>query len=286
MKFNEHEIDMSALKSILLHMDASPDGADRLRCAMRLARTNAADLTALYAVLPTYLQYPYAMAISADAASAYQQFDDERAARAKALFGATVGTDASGIRWAEAVGEPVSAFTRQAFCADLLVLARSEPDEAAKNGVPPDFIESVLIDSGTPALVLPRGPLPATLGRVALVAWKETRESARALRAALPLLQQAEHVEVASWGDDATLAGGGPLNVEQLLRSHGINARIHRHGNESAELGEYLLSLTVDVGADLLVMGCYGHSRARELVLGGATRTVLKSLTLPVLMAH
>ncbi|HJW12874.1 MAG TPA: universal stress protein, partial [Albitalea sp.] len=130
---------MSTLKSILLHMDASPEAAGRLRCALQLAKAHAAELTALYAVLPTYLQNPYAMAISADAASAYQRFDDERAARAKALFTAA----APDTRWAEAAGEPVSAFTRQAFYADLLVLSHSDPADMASTGVPADFIESV-----------------------------------------------------------------------------------------------------------------------------------------------
>ena len=276
---------MSTFRSILLHVDASPACTARLRSAMQLAREFDAAVTALYAVLPTTLQYPYTTVFSGDTAAAYQQFDYERLARARARFGATVG-DAARIRWAELVGEPIGGFTRQALYADLLLLARGDPDDATPSGVPADFVESVLIQSGTPALVLPHGNAAGAVGRVALVAWKETRESARALHAALPFLQRAERVEVASWGDAAALDAGGPLDVESLLRGHGIAARVHHHGKESPELGEYLLSLTVDVGADLLVMGCYGHSRARELVLGGATRSVLKSLTLPVLMAH
>ena len=80
---------------------------------------------------------------------------------------------------------------------------------------------------------------------------------------------------------------GVPLDVERYLRLHGVQARLQHYGEEpNGDLGELLLSRAADLDADLLVMGCYGHSRARELVLGGVTRTVLRSMTLPVLMSH
>jgi nucleotide-binding universal stress UspA family protein len=74
--------------------------------------------------------------------------------------------------------------------------------------------------------------------------------------------------------------------IEPFLHHHGIKATVHRGGPPTRELGELLLSLAADLQADLLVMGCYGHGRAREWALGGATRTVLRSMTLPVLMVH
>jgi nucleotide-binding universal stress UspA family protein len=118
-----------------------------------------------------------------------------------------------------------------------------------------------------------------TLGRDVLVAWKPTPEAARAVQAALPLLHAARQVHVAAWGDD-------PREIERLLLLHGIDARYHREPAADAHVGELLLSRAADLSADLLVMGCYGHSRTRELVLGGASRRVLQSMTLPVLMCH
>ena len=125
------------------------------------------------------------------------------------------------------------------------------------------------------------------VGRVALVAWKPAREAARAVAAALPLLRAAHKVHVAIWpeaGQDPGEDGG--RQIAGYLGSHGVHGEISRSGPATREVGEYLLSMASDVGADLLVMGCYGHGRLREWALGGATRSVLRSMTVPVLMAH
>jgi nucleotide-binding universal stress UspA family protein len=117
-----------------------------------------------------------------------------------------------------------------------------------------------------------------------LVAWKPTRECARALAAAIPFLQSARQVHLVEAQADESQATS--MRVRDYLYLHGI-PRVHEHARLSQDrAGEALLSLAADCDADLLVMGCYGHSRARELLLGGATRTVLDSMTLPVLMAH
>jgi nucleotide-binding universal stress UspA family protein len=154
--------------------------------------------------------------------------------------------------------------------------------------LPFDFVESVVIASGKPALVIPTIRLAEPVGRVVLVAWKETREAARAVSAALPLLQKAGKVHVAIWEDPSSVKelAQAPLDIAQSLRAHGVEAEVHRHGPASREVGEFLLSRATDLSADLIVMGCYGHGRAREWVLGGASRTVLQSMTVPVLMAH
>ena len=95
-------------------------------------------------------------------------------------------------------------------------------------------------------------------------------------------------MHVVGWTADAVQRPAGRLDLAGYLRLHGVEPKVQYHGAASVEggVGESLLSLAADVQADLLVMGCYGHSRARELVLGGASRTILRSMTLPVLMAH
>lgn len=137
------------------------------------------------------------------------------------------------------------------------------------------------MDSGRPAFVLPHhGALEAVFETV-VVGWKAAPEAARALVAAWPILRAARRVHVL--GPAADLAGG---ELEAHLRRHGVEARFETFEPSAAMAGELLLSRSGELGADLLVMGCYGHGRTREFVLGGATRGVLQSMTLPVLMAH
>ncbi len=280
---------MSAIRSILVHADASAPCATRLQAATRLAEQHVATAAALFAVMPSLLMYPFTIAYTPEAVPLMREFEADRRDRASKLFGqacAKVGaTAASKLLWAETTEEPVRAFTRRAFCADLLVLGQPDPAAATAADVPADFVASVLVGSGKPALVLPYVGAPEVIGSVALVAWKASRESARALAASLPLLQRAGKVHVAMWDEDSEAADPGP-DLQAYLGAHGVAATLHRNGKATADVGQYLLSMASDLGADLLVMGCYGHSRSREWVLGGATRSVLASMTLPVLMSH
>lgn len=281
---------MSELKSILVHVDAAPAAAVRMKAAAAIAKACGAEVSALYAVLPVYMQYPYSLSLSADAAALLQDAERDRLERARSAFDRCCQEAGTRVPWAATQGEPVHAFVRQAFCHDLLVLGQDDVENELRADVPPGFVSSVIIDSGRPALVLPHIQAPdATIGTRVLVAWKATRESARALDGAMPLLRRAREVHVATWPEaDAEVEDtrASIAAIDAHLRRHGVTAEIHSHGRPAREIGEMLLSLGCDVGADLLVMGCYGHGRAREWILGGASRTVLGSMTMPVLMAH
>jgi nucleotide-binding universal stress UspA family protein len=279
---------MSALRSILLHLDASPRSAARLRLARELAGLHGARVSALYAVTPSLYDLPFAMAEgSAEMLTVLRQLDADRRRSARALFDHSEPSAAPLLQWRELDNEPlIPGVVRHAFCNDLLVLGQHDAEDTAALGIPVDFIPSVLIGSGRPALVIPYADICTTLGTAVLMAWKPTRESARALTAALPFLQHARQIHLTCEGD-AGAAGGPSRDIEAYLRCHGVQAPLRAHAPVLDDApGEGLLSLAADTGADLLVMGCYGHSRARELVLGGASRTVLKSMTLPVLMVH
>ena len=133
-------------------------------------------------------------------------------------------------------------------------------------------------------MVVPRsGRFPKT-GRTVLVAWKDSRESARAVRAALPLMVDAEKVILLQVdppdGSDAQV-----IDKATHLARHGINADAHHTVSAGVPIGEVLLSSVADHDADCLVMGAYGHTRLREWVLGGATRSVLESMTVPTLLS-
>ena len=282
---------MNAIKSILLHLDDSPACAARLRAANAIAQSMDASVKALYAVLPAFMQYAIAYSAGAEVAPMMQTLELERRTRTRALFDATVGSGTAKhlerIEWAECTGEPTASFAREALVADLLVLGQHVEPADAPAGVTSDFNESVLIASGKPALLIPAIYRAEPFGRVVLVAWKPTRVAARALSAALPFLQRAQQVHLVQWIEPGVgVEDGAAPDVEASLRRHGFTAIMHRDVAKSSDVGELLLSRAADLGADLLVMGCYGHSRAREWALGGASRSVLQSMTVPVLMSH
>jgi nucleotide-binding universal stress UspA family protein len=165
---------------------------------------------------------------------------------------------------------------------DLTIIEQPNPAVPTERR---SLINAALFDSGRPLLVTPyvqRGTRAETI----LVAWDNSVHAARALADALPWLRKAKKVEVASIED---------VNKDDVAASHpGLREHLARHGiaaecrmlSSAGDVGNTLLSYSFDMGADLLVMGAYGHSRLRELILGGATREILASMTLPALMSH
>jgi nucleotide-binding universal stress UspA family protein len=279
---------MTALRSILLHFDSSPRCAMRTALARALAVQHDAAVTALYATTPSVLEVPFAYAEGAGAVMPFlEQLDADRREQARRLFAHSATPGKLVMEWRVlGLERPIPGVVRHALCSDLLVLGQHDRHDTQSGGVPADFVASVLLASGKPALVVPCLGDFADVGKEVLIAWKPTREAARALTAAMPLLHGARRIHLAAEAD-TVLRGAGASEVEAYLRRHGVGAPIERHAEMPADApGEGLLSLAADAGADLLVMGCYGHGRIRELILGGATRTVLGSMTLPVLMVH
>jgi nucleotide-binding universal stress UspA family protein len=277
------------IQQILVHLDPTRACARRLAAACEVAKRLQGSLTALYAATPGFAELPFAPAIGGPGFSAsLLEVDDRRRAQAQKVFHETRRACAIEAAWAQTSAVPIAeAFAQQALFADLLVLGQRDPDDEDAACVPADLVESVLLASGRPALVIPHIGASTTIGNTVAVAWKETPEAARAVASALPFLRKASRVHVLSWGEEPSPAvGGQPLDLERYLRSHGVSFTWDRAGAERQQVGELLLSRAFDFGADLLVMGCYGHSRAREWILGGASRTILQSMTLPVLMQH
>ncbi|MDE2369117.1 MAG: universal stress protein [Burkholderiales bacterium] len=271
------------MKSILVHLDASPRAATRLALARDLAQTHGAALKAIYAVLPALLLMPWATEEGmAAAAAALAEVDRTQRERARALFDRTAGPAAT---WAETGAEGLhDTLLAEALCSDLLVLGQGDEPNEQTGALPADFVPALITDSGKPTLVVPYVGEIAPPGRRVLLAWKPTREAARAAAGALPWLRGAAEVHIAA--PNAQADDPGLALLRRWLALHGVAGSVTAHALGDADVGERLLSLAADTGADLLAMGCYGHSRAREFVLGGATRSVLRAMTLPVLMAH
>jgi nucleotide-binding universal stress UspA family protein len=277
---------VDGFRSIVVHIDAAARSEARLRIAQALARACGAQLTGLYAV--TSAAYGLAPTAGAVYAPPFERIERESGERAQAMFGSI----APQARWQEAGPAPAyRALAARALTTDLVVFGQHDVMEPL-TALDSDLVASTLIESGTPGLVVPHSgafaPEPfAGAPLTVLLAWKPAREAARAARAALPWLRTARqvHIAVPSVAEESLLSpGADQLRAWLALNGVTATARVHALGN--ANPGELLLSMAVDVSADLLVMGCFGHSRARELILGGASRTVLTSMTLPVLMAH
>lgn len=271
-------------KTIVVHLDAAARRAERLALACRLATQFDAHLVGLFALSP--LPVPFAFGGNAGSVieleARWRRDVIEEARREFTRAAAEHGVARA--EWRSAQDDPLRALRVCARYADLVVMGQREAG-TANPGVPVDLVEDVLLSAGRPLLAVPyAGRFPRVGGRV-LVAWNAGREAARALTDALPLLARAAHVEVVVFdggGDHGQQPGA---DIALWLARHGVKATAAQQ-NAGFDVGEQILSRAADTEADLVVMGAYGHSRTRELVLGGATRTVLAAMTVPVLMSH
>ncbi|MBB3118566.1 universal stress protein [Pseudoduganella violacea] len=301
-----------AYKTILVHVDDAPHAAARILMAAELALQDGAHLIGAAMTGVSRFLYQNEMVDEQDPNLAlHLDFLRQRARRALVQFGPHV--QALGLRSFEERlldDEPGAGLSLLARHADLVVLSQADPE---RQGAPlPDYQAQVLTDAGRPVLLVPHAARTASAiavnaagvasagapapGQHVLVAWNASKEAARALHEALPLLARAASVHLAIF--DAELRPGvygdkPGEDVQRWLERHGIHAGIvlrqsARQGllKRPADIGDALLALASELGSDLLVLGAYGHSRFRETLLGGVTRTVLESMHLPVLMAH
>jgi len=169
---------------------------------------------------------------------------------------------------------------------DLLVLGQVDRDQPSPV-VMPDFPEYVVLNAGRPVLVVPFAGHFDHVGKRVLVAWDAGVAATRAVVNAIPMLRRADLVEVAVFNaEDAGDAHGdiAGADIALYLARHGVKVDVIRQRTR-IDIGSSLLSLAADLSSDMIVMGCYGHSRFREILLGGVTRTMLQSMTVPVLMS-
>ena len=277
-------------RSVLVFLDAEPACAARTRLALRLAR----DLDChLVGVAPTGLvdlpASPEAAAALTEYANiAWDTLRDEAEQAAEAFRKAC---REAGLKSFEAVvdeNEKARSLVRHAHCSDLTVLSQADPSAAGRRNAQA-LLEEVVLTSARPTLIVPYAGRFERVGGTALVAWDDGREAARALADALPLLRLAKSVQVVRWREageepDETLRP----NLEALhrwLMWQGVAAEVQVE-TTGIDIADAMLSRAADLNAELIVMGAYGHPRWAERVLGGATRGLLASMTVPVLMSH
>jgi nucleotide-binding universal stress UspA family protein len=277
-------------KDLLVHLDDSKSCTKRVDAAVRLAAQHGAHLTGVYPIVEIALLDAIREHIPRDIRASMKAEAQKRAETA--LKGFREAAERSGILYEARTDDALdttlaSALSMYSRYADLVILGQVEPDEPFY-GVRRSP-EEVVLSSGRPVLVVPYIGAPATIGRRVVVAWDASREAARAVSDAMPILEQASSVLVVSINPKGTPLGHGEVpgaDIGAHLARHHVKVEVESVVSGGLSVGNALLSHIADRGADLLVMGAYAHSRVRELVLGGATRTILESMTVPVLMAH
>jgi nucleotide-binding universal stress UspA family protein len=282
-----------AYKDLLVHVDDSKGSAARVNAAIELAITHDAHLTGVYVVAdpsPSDLVQGY---LPPDLLDELQRRAGERADAALARFAEVAKRNQ--ISFETRIDQVLYAAMSEALAtnaryADVVILGQPDPDDAAG----PQYLpEEVTLSSGRASLVIPYigpdiGPA-ATLGQRVTVAWDASREAARAVNDAMPILERAQAVAVVTVNPREKPFGHGEqpgADIALHLARHGIKVEVERVESRDVDVANTILSHIADRSSDLLVMGAYGHSRLREWVLGGVTRTILHDMTVPVFMAH
>lgn len=277
-------------RSLLVLLDRDPLCTERVRVAIRLAARLDIHLVGIAPTgnvrLPVAPESAISMAEFAEIAR--EALRDEAAQAVQAFRDACRDAGARSFEALIDEADPAQSMVRNAHFSDLAVLTQADP-AAANHRAVQDLVEQVALHSARPTLVLPYAGRFDTLGSQVLVAWDDSREAARALSDALPLLRGARKVHVIAWNE----AGGAPdetlgprlATLHRWLTLHGVPAEV---GVETTEIGiaDAMLSRAADLDCDLIVMGAYGHARWTQRMLGGATRGLLASMTVPVLMSH
>jgi nucleotide-binding universal stress UspA family protein len=281
-----------ALKDILVHLDPTPRCATRLAVAAGLAARHGAHLTGVHVIDIPSANYFYGAAMPFVPANPEEIVDRMRAEAAEvaapieAAFRECLRRNGIEGEWRLVEGNPSAMVALHARYADLIVVGQPnhyEPQDADAVTV------TTVMTSGRPVLAIPYAGEFPTIGERVLIAWNASREAARAVNDAMPLLIGAKQVTVLAINPQRGVGGHGDVPAADIalhLARHGLRAEAaHTVAKDIAD-GEALLSYAADLGADLIVAGAYGHSRARELVFGGVTRTLIAEMTAPVLLSH
>ena len=280
-------------KEIIVVLDSEPRAGERISIAAALAERFSARLVGLYIAVNLELPGRFGY-FNIDAPLLRPVYRDMEALlqaqgeKTRALFEEITGRRSVSAEWRQASGHPAELAAIHGRYADLIVLGQLDPDETLASLTRPRP-EEVAMLAGRPILVVPYAGAFSETGKRVLVGWDASREATRAVNDAMPLLAGASSVTVMTIDAAESFSGHGEApgaDIALHLARHGVTASVERNVSAGIGVGNALLSRASDIGADLLVMGVYGHSRVRELMLGGVTRTILGTMTVPVLMSH
>ncbi|MGB0847756.1 MAG: universal stress protein [Thiolinea sp.] len=274
------------MKEILVLADTTAASQQRIEIAARYAKRFGAHVTGLF--IRPEIQIPQFVEKSAFL-EARRQYDIEFKTRLEVVetqFRQAMADLAGGSNWIEEIGDFNDIVIGYSRRADLVLLGQHNPEQQGDPVL--DEPDKVILRSGRPVMVVPYVQCPLNPPHCIVVAWDGSREAARALYDAMPLLQAADLVELCTIAEpkSAAAAYAGLDEMVVHLERHGVPAVARRLSRSGLSVGNLLLNHIVDSGADMLVAGAYGHNRLREVVLGGVTRDLLEHCSVPLLMSR
>ena len=271
------------LRDILVHASDNGRNSANWTLAGAIAADHKARLCAHYTHIP-YTMPAYVEAyIPADIIARQESERMERAESARAEFEEFCRLRQISHEWHFTRDDAIDSLTQRARYSDVVVVGQEEDGLAPMEMA--DLAPELVLGSGRPMIVVPYAGQFTTVGQRVLVAWNGSREAARAVHDALPILKRARKTIVLSV--DAEPEGHLPgADISAHLARHGVLVEAAQTVAKDIDVADAILGAVSDYSADLLVMGAWGHSRMRERVLGGVTRHVMKQMTVPVMMSH
>jgi nucleotide-binding universal stress UspA family protein len=274
------------LKDLIVNLAVGAKSDPAADYAVSLAQACGAHLTGTAVALKPVIPSMTIEGIGPDVIGAAITENEGTARAASERFRALAksqGVTASITNFTETLADAVARFAKIARTFDLSILPQGDPDDDIEQDM---YIESALFTSGRPILVVPYiQKSPPKFDRIACC-WDGSQPAARAIADALPLLYRAKTVDVVTVTTGKARNQIAGTDMAQHLSRHGLNVKVQQIAAADVDVASVVLSFAADNDTDLLVMGGYGHSRWRELVLGGATRGILSSMTVPTLMSH
>lgn len=275
-------------KTIALYLNATERARRVIEVGAEIASRFEAHLIGLRVFPAVKLSPPLPLPFGREVAGQLRAGIEKETAELKSIFEEMTARQPFVAEWrsvTDATGDPCESVLRHARAADLIVTGQTDPSWPMSDVL--DFPDRMVLGAGRPVLVVPAfGHHKGIPGNVS-VAWRNTRESARAVADALPLLRLAANVHVMSVEEAGVASDDGSLTeIARSLGRHGIKPIVARPIATEFTTSEEIRVRAIDQQADMLVMGCYGHSRLREMALGGVTRHMLREMTIPILFSH
>jgi nucleotide-binding universal stress UspA family protein len=273
-------------KDILVVIDSAATAAPRLAAAVPFAKRFGARLTGFFATgLPASTSFGD-LASGAQLVDAFMAAQRDEAVRAEAAFRQELGRLQFTGDWLSREADLTESVTTVGRLYDLVVLGQPDPD--ADSPVPRVLPEDLVLTLGRPVLMIPYAGDFIHFDHV-MIAWNGTREAARALHDAMFIIERADAVtviEVDAPGGGSAVPNQATADVVAALKRRGIEAAAEPTVTDGTPVADIILSRAADLTVDIIVMGAFGHSRLRELVLGGTSRNIFQEMTVPVLMSH